>query len=228
MQKGNWRIILFVGVFIGLFLLTALNWSKPNNIPFTTEGFYTGNSGDYIDYKELYESLYVGLAPGSGECRTEMSYAVTGEQMENGNIIETCMAGKYQWIAPTSISSSSEMGTGSTIAPYNEGDVIIAPGNLTFINSNVLQETADTVYIKAILAGKYIIRWDNVDCWWCHIGKENRNKHSKVVGKNGIYATCTGGYIIGQAKAGTTVSFYTIDSEGNEVPIDVQEVFGTF
>lgn len=219
--------IAFV-VFLGLYLMVQLNWSNANDTTFATDAFYTGNQGDPIDYKELYDALYVGLAPGSGECRTEMMHADNGAEMENGNTIETCMAGRYQWITPKAVSSSADIGTGTVIAPYNDGDVIISPGNLKFINSNIVQESVDSIYIEAILGNKYVIRWDDVECWWCHIGKENKSKHSKVVGNNGIYATCTSGYIIGQAKASTTVSFFTIDTDGNMTPIDVQEVFGTF
>ena len=227
MKNHNVRVALFVLMFVGMFLLVAFNYSNPNDKAFSSEAFYQGKQGDLIDYKDLYNDLYVGLAPGSGECANEMT-AAKGYTLANGEVVQDCMAGRFQWITPRSIKSSSEIGSDSIISPYQDGDVIISPGNLKFINSNVLQDSKDTIYIEAVLANKYVVRWDNVTSWWCHIGKENKNKHSRVVGKNGIYSSCSAGYIIGEANANTTVSFFILDEDGNQTPIGASEVFGDF
>jgi hypothetical protein len=116
-------------------------------------------------------------------------------------------------------------GDPSVIAPYMDGEKIISPAKLTFVNSNINQENTETVYIAATINNRYLIRWDNVKSWWCHIGKSNPKKHSDVVGNKGIYSVCNAGYIIGEATSDTTVSLYSIDSNGNTTPISVSELF---
>lgn len=212
---------LFIIVFLGLYLMVLFNTGRENDAVFTTDAFYQGISGSEINYKDLYNSLYVGLAPGSGECSTEMKSAE-----DYG--LSPYMAGRFTWLVAKPVSTSADMGTGTTIMPYEDGDYIIAPGNLKFVNSNIVQDSADFIHIEAILNDTYVIRWDNVTSWWCHLGKEHKSKHSKVVGNGGIYSSCSQGFVIGEANAMTRVTFYKIGLDGEQTLIDVSEVFGTF
>lgn len=227
MNKQNFKIVLFVTIFISLGIFVIYNQPDSNSEVFSTDAFYTGTKSSDIDYKAIYDSLYVGLAPGSGQCRNEM-IPVTEYVLDDGTKAETCMAGRFQWIVNKTISNSSEIGSGAQIMPYGDGDLIVSPGNLQFINSNIIQDNESTIYMEAILANKYVIRWDNIKSWWCHIGKDNTNKHSIVVGKGGIYSSCSAGYVIGQANADTVVSFYKLDADGNKTEIDAVDVFGNF
>lgn len=229
METNKSRIMLIVAGCLLLFLISVSSYSNARDVPFATDAFYQGTQLGNIDYKSLYDSWYVGLAPGSGSCKTEMEKAVSDMPMENGNVIELCMTPNAQWIAPHVVSSNGEIGADQhTIMPYEDEDVIISPGTLVFLNQNISLNENSEPYIEAILNNSYKIRWDNISCWWCHVGKENKTKHTRCIGKGGSYSQCTQGYIIGEAKADTAVSFFKLDANGDWLDASVGEVLGYF
>lgn len=219
-------------VFIVLVVLVMYNYEAPSDSQFSPENFYAGNNGAEVDPKENYEQMVVGLVSGSLSCRSEMSKATDEELVQAGNY--TWLAPNKNSINPDGISSYDDIrklslgADESVLMPYAEGDHIIAPGKMTFINSNVVQESADYTYIMAYIGTKYVLRWDDVDCWWCHEGKDNKNKHTRVVGARGIYASCIGGYIVGVAKDSTTVTLYEVLEDQSMVPVPFSNLFGEF
>lgn len=229
MKRNRLKIVLVMLMCLGSLAVLLVGYTEPNDSVFAVDAFYEGTKAGSIDYKAMYDSWYVGLAPGSGACKAEMEVAVSGADMENGSKIELCMAPSAVWIAPHIISSNDEMGANqSVITPYEEGDVIISPGHLKFLNQNLTLNENSEPYIEAVLNDTYKIRWDNISCWWCHVGKDNKNRHTKRIGKGGAYSECMQGYIIGEAKAETSVSFYRVDVNGDWVDTTVGDVLGYF
>lgn len=211
-------------VFFILVIIVLMDYTPPTFHEFSGDNFYESHAGDPVDPREMYEKMAVGLMPGSGNCRTEMRKADQAQLRQAGNVI---------WFAPSEVESYSDIskyqvGDDSTLQPYADGDVIISPGHLKFVNSNIHQESAEYITIEATI-GDILIRWEDVECWWCHEGKVNPNKHSTVVGAGGLASQCTGGYVIGIAKSSTLVKCYRVDVDsGSTSELSFSELFGNF
>lgn len=204
-----------------LLILIAITYKPPKYKEYSGDAFYVGQSGENVNPRELYERMSISSLIGTAGCRTEMTKAD-----------KATVCGRYTWIKNNEeIKSASDLnvyiynGDSSMLRPYSNGDMIVAPAKLNFVNSNVNQESEDSIYIAATIYNKYLIRWDNVKTWWCHIGKDDPNKHSEIIGAKGSYALCTQGYIIGEATSDTIVSLYKFDDNGNPVPVAFSELF---
>ena len=225
----NKRKILFIIaiiVFTGLALLNLFDYNNSNEHIFGTDNFYKGHSGEDIDPRNFYRAVNVGVTPGHNECRNSMELA-----SDRG--IKTTPAGWITWIGESSPSSIADVyaygveGSKCVLKPYKQDEFIIAPGHLKFLNSNIKQTDPDSIMIEAKY-GEYVIRWENVKTWWCHIDKDNPKKHTKIVGSKGVYASCRTGYIIGQANAETKVSLFKVDADNNYTAANFEEICGSF
>lgn len=204
-----------------LVILVILEYKPPRYKEFSSDNFYVGNYGEEVDPKDAYSKMTFSDVVGTGSCRTEMTKSK-----------DSRVCGRCTWVGEgidiktvDDINSFAVNGDVSMIQPYTDGAYIVAPARLTFVNSNVSQESADTIYISATINNKYLIRWDNVKSWWCHIGKDNPKKHTDVVGARGLYSICTQGYIIGQANSDTTVTLYKLNEDGSTTPVPFSELF---
>lgn len=230
--KKRALVAVTVLVFGLLIFLVLFDYNAPTTHVFNPNGFYVGNDTGEVDPRVIYTQIHQGLAPGSGSCWSNMRKADEPRNDSEQNV-RLQMAGNYVWIAPTNVSGYSDIETfesdeGGTLKPYNDGDIIISPSNLKFVNSNKRQNSADTVYIEAVVGG-YLIRWENVACWWCHEGRENPTKHTDTYGKGGSFATCIAGYVVGIATADTTVKLFEINDDGSTgSQVKFSELFGDF
>jgi len=225
------NIILLVGCVMGLILIVSsfYNASIVKEDNFSVENFYAGNKREESDPKKLYEDSKMGVDFSKVTCKTKMDKAKGSELAQAGNCI---------WLAPIdtgkvkSISSYTDIaactdGSDSRLRPYNEGDHIISPGKLDFINSNRKRDENGNDYIAAYIGSKYVIRWDNIDCWWCHEGRTSE-KHDNIVGGRGDYSSCLGGYIIGVATEDTIVTLYEVTDSGTQQETSFINLFGNF
>lgn len=223
-NKGRPKIILaiiVIGILVGLVIY---NYRPPMEKQFGVTNFYEPVEGDHLDPKRMYRDMNPGADWSEYYCNTTMSFATNPG-----------MAGNYFWIKEGEfIKSEADLqqyyvdGEDSQLKPYSDGDMIIAPNTLTFLNKNVRTagDLEEDISIMASIGASYVIIWSNVECWWCHIGKSNSHKHTAVVGAGGINEVCTEGYIIGQAKSDTIVSLYKRGADGLE-PCSFKEYFLT-
>lgn len=235
MDKEKFRkktvVALTVLVVVILTLIVFYDGAKAGGNEFGLDNFYVGNFGEEVDPRGVYNSIYKSGMLASKQCREEMM-AAEGYVLENGETVHPEMSGRCIWIAPTHVDSLDDVFNNciseSCIRPYRNGDVIISPGYLTFINSNVRQEDTDSICIEVKYGTDYVIRWDNVTAWWCHIGKDDAQKHTKVIGAAGMYSKCIGGYVIGEANEGTLVTLYRIAEDGSLNEESFESLFGNF
>jgi len=212
--RDNKVIIGAVISFIVLLLFVILNYYPPDGKVFSIDGFYVGNKEGDINPKELYNEMYGGVAAGLS-CNTEIKKSTNYSLINN-----------IAWIAEGVVPESSEelkaLATDDTctvIRPYTTSyNMIVAPAEITFVNSNTTRTKEGSIFIVAKLHGDYEIQWDNITSWWCHIGKDNPDKHTLVCGANGICPTCREGYVLGEANNETLVSLYKVDGLGNRTP----------
>lgn len=212
-SQGRPKIVLAV-VVIGILIgLVIYNYRPPMDKQFGVKNFYEPTEGSHLDPKRMYNALNPNADWSEYYCNTTMSYAKSPGRI-----------GNYFWIKNGENIDSVDMlgnylldGDASKLIPYQDGDFIVAPSTLTFLNKNVKNagDLSEEVNIMAGIGTEYIIIWSNVDCWWCHIGKDNKERHTVVVGAGGLNEVCTEGYVIGQAKSDTIVSLYK--RNGNEL-----------
>ncbi len=205
-----------VCIFV-MIILVILDYKQPVYKEFGLDNFYVGYEGTEGDPKSAWEAINGTGVIGKNACDTVMKVPQAYEESP----AKVC--GRYTWLklgdAPDKSSLSNYYsGDNSVLKPYEQDDYIIAPARLVFRNSNVdqsLVSAEDGIYIEAYAGAEYVIRWSNVYCWYCHIGKENVNKHTDVLGYGGSNRSTTAGYVIGVANKDTTVSLYMYNSNGN-------------
>ena len=222
-RNGGFRsrpiIILAILSAIVMVVMIVKDYSPPSSSVFSVHGYYKTPYVSEKSAKELYNEMNPPLGYGDAACQTVMT---KGEDLSS--------LGRYTWIVDgqeiDSLGSVKRGANSDVLVPYEDGDYIISPADTnTFINSNLGPFYCDGISI-AIKTGKYIVRWDDVESWWCHINRENPTKHTERIGSSGICSQCYKGYIIGQAKSTTTVSFFEISEDGSEVQISPEIYFG--
>ena len=210
-HNENQRHPVIVVALVSIIILGGVslyNYRVPvEDKEFSFESFYQGNRGKSINPKSIYSILTGNNILSTNACVTEFTAA------------DASLCGTATWIVSSRYNQSSptsremidlmrvdETDITSAIRPYKYGSYIVAPCNLTFIDSNVLQDEENitiTAYVNDETSG-IVLKWQNVKCWWCHIGKNNPNQHTAVVGKGGVNELCVAGMILGQATADTT------------------------
>lgn len=225
-NKLNSRSKLMIGAavvsFMFLAILAIMNYTPVNDKVFGTDNFYIGNYGSKVDPKEQYDLMYKNVIASAVGCFTTMTPASS-----------PMIAGNNVWLVDGATIESLEDLKGmsvdgdlSVIKPYKlDGQKIISPVELTFINSNVVQHNKDSISITAYAGTSHIIEFNNIKSWWCHAGKQDPTKHTEVVGAGGINPKCVAGYVIGEATEETTVNFYEVDGDGNKTPCSFEVLF---
>ena len=164
------------------------------------------------DPKALYNSVFASKVLNGTACNT-ITKAYNEATQVNGRI----------WLTSRDLGIKSaddfvnyETSGGSlSISPYKDGDYIISPATLNFLNSNtMLNPSNGQRYIEAQIGTSYVIRWDDIECWWCHIGKDDNDSHTVRVGYGGKPSKVVAGIIIGAAKSTTKVSVYKLNDNG--------------
>lgn len=214
-SKSPSLILLLVLITLFLVILGVLNYSPPKNAVFDVDGFYSGTLGETFNPKELYDSIYTNVLAAENACHREMLRAKNVQLTGNG----------ITWIVDGQMPEAGSLCT-PVIKPYTElENKIVSPADMTFVNSNVLVNEGGLPYIEAKIGSGYIIRWEPVDVWWCHIGKRQAERHTEVYGASGSYASCVAGWVIGQATPETEVRLWKVQEDGNRIPLNFSEYF---
>lgn len=221
---------IFIGLgvlsLIVLIIFSAFEYSLGNNKVFGLENYYSGRIGSEANPKEIYNTIYKNTIMTSSSCITKMTKATRPMSVSG-----------FTWIVDgQSIYSKEDLeaitvnGNLTCLQPYkgNTSKKIVAPADLTFINANTMQYSEDKITIRAYLGEDYIIEFEDIAAWWCHIGKENPTQHTEVIGCGGLQARCTSEYIIGEAKDNTTVYLYHVEQQAGKtiyVPYSFADLF---
>lgn len=200
-------------LFLGLLVLVTYVPNVQKN--FGVENFYSGSFGEDTDPKVMYSATYRNVIAEDKMCLVSMTKSE-----------KVTMAGRYIWIAESKtvdtkkkIKALATDESMTVLKPFTKnGQNIVAPAQLTFINSNVLQYSDNSISIVAYIGTDYVIEFENVKTWWCHIGKSDPVHHTEVVGISGMSPKCSEGYIIGQAKKETLVKLYKVGSDESRTP----------
>lgn len=163
--------------------------------------------GEYIrqsDSKSIYAALEGYGTVGSTSC-------IVMPKTLDPTLTISPLNQSLPWIASSEATTQEEANdladkTGY-IQPYDDGDYIIAPGELTFTNSNVSSNATD-ICIYATIGNNYRISFTHIKEWWCHMDcTEEDYDHSTIVGAGSTNGTDTvlAGTIIGKATSATQV-----------------------
>lgn len=213
-QKSPGLIFLVVLIVILLIIFGVLGYTLPKNTVFDSEGFYSGMVGKTSSPKELYDSIYMNILAAENACHKEMTRAKNLQRTSNG----------VTWIVDGQEVDEESLHK-TCIKPYTSlQNEIVSPADMTFLNSNVLLNADGEPYIEARLGTDYVIRWEPVAVWWCHMRKSQVEKHTNVYGAGGEYSTCVAGWIIGQATEETEVCLWRLE-ESRRIPITLSEYF---
>lgn len=221
-SRGGFILAGAIISFLFLIILASFSYSYTAvEKQFGIKSFYTGAYGKDIDPKAQYNTIYKNTIVSANGCLNKMKQASNPMRI-----------GSYVWIVDgqaiedTSYFESVAVNSNlAEIKPYKDGQKIISPSDLIFLNANTIQDKLDSINIRAQIGSSYIIEFENVKSWWCHIGKDNPTKHTQVIGTGGIYSRCTAGYIIGEATNDTIVKLYSLDTNSRAVPCSFAEVF---
>ena len=216
-------ILLAVLSFAVLAVMVVLNYHPPDGKTFGLESYYVGNKEDVPDYVSLYNKMYA-TSYSQNVCQTQLKRA---EDVTLINNISWIVGGQ-------AIASEDELRAcfvsddGSEVKPYTDTNrEIVSPGMIHFENSNIssISTRGDGICIKAKIGTQYTIEWKGVKSWWCHMGKENPDKHTQVVGKGGGIDSCKEGFIIGEATKDTIVSLSKVSDGGEVEPCSFLELY---
>lgn len=213
--KGGDRCYLVVAILCFLLLVVMTVYNREGEPP--DMNAFAGNYyiGEYIrqsDSKAVYNALAGYNNYGTTSC------IIMPKTLDPTLTIYPCSQ-TLPWIASSEATTKAKAEEFAKAAyyiqPYKEGDYIIAPGELTFTNSNVSSNATDRC-IYATIGKNYRISFTHIKEWWCHMNCEVDYEHSEVVGAGSTNGTSTvlAGTIIGKAKAETTVWLeYSEDGE---------------
>lgn len=206
-KRSTLLVSLAIVSFIALVLFGASQYYPQDSKVYGVSNYYKPvKSTSNVDQHELYNQIHKNVISSAMACQRTIQ-SCTSTNMING----------YCWIGDKSVlpenkDALNNMLVSGALKPYSEGENIISPGQLTFRNANTTEYDDGKIRIEAYIGQDYVIRWEDVESWWCHIGKEDPTKHTEQVGLGGLYPTCAGGYIIGRAKAETIVHLYKVES----------------
>lgn len=229
-NKEKKRIQLGVTI-IAVILIVAyccyryyLSMDAPTNT-FSVESFYEGKEGTGIDPKTLYSMIYKNTVLDADKCKDTM-IAATKPMRTSGGMMWIVDGVELENVSAISSVSTGEAGN-AIIKPYSSASNrdIVAPADLTFVNANTEQYSADYISIEAYIGTQYVIRFDDVESWWCHIGMKDPSKHTHIYGNGGAYSRCGAGYVIGRAKPETVVTLYKVDDKGQRSYMNFEELF---
>ena len=210
LESTEKRTIDSVVISLALISVVALAFlvitSQTPNVEktFSNESFYSGQVGEIKDGKTIYELNKDTIMLTDSYCNTSMWFVDKPQSVLD--------SGCYWISANKEIDAKYIRGLttqGDVTGIYtSEDQFIVAPCDLYYTNTNVTVGANDTCYIQAIAHasnGHYRLTWNNIYCWWCHIGKDTVNRHDKVYGAGQTqWSTAAKGFIIGQAQPGST------------------------
>lgn len=207
-KRSTLLVSLAIVSFIALVLFGASQYYPQDSKVYGVNNYYKPTkSTSNVDQRELYNQIHKNVVASAMMCNKTIQ-SCTSTNMING----------YYWIVdgslpPSNVSELTSMlvdSQSNVLRPYSEGDSIVAPGQLTFRNANTTEYDDGKIRIEVYIGQDYVIRWDDVAAWWCHIGKEDPTKHTEQIGLGGLYSTCAGGYVIGKAKETTEVHLFKV------------------
>lgn len=228
MNKNNMFLGIAAVSFVFLGCVAAFNYSKPIDKQFSPENFYKGDSYDSSILTEDPKAYYKNFNPGlSTDTEAICSAIITrGNQPKmtptnlvwpsDGNVVKNADEVKaYYTVTEQPMHAYC----------FKDDEFILAPGDIKFTNSNILQADENNYTIEGVV-GKYYFEFGNVKNWWCHLNKKTSKKHTVQCGKGasamGGIEDVSKGVIIGQATEKSYVAVYKYDNDtkGEQVPIE--------
>lgn len=216
-MRKNVVIALAVISFLILAIVALWNYREPSYNTFGIDNFYQPDVEKVLDPKRTHDKYNRANIFDQKSCLSEMT--------SQANPITVYGTIKY-WISsdrtrysdleitnnfPLQVCVNEEIND-KWYQIYSDGDMIVAPATVTFINSNNVTDENGLPYID-IYVGDYRIKFSKVKSWWCHIGKDS-SRHTKLYGKGGAYSSANPGYILGEATASTEVRIYKKSADG--------------
>ena len=216
MRGDKKYLILSVVCFLGLFMLSIYNYEGDRPIAKDfVNNYYEGYEVEAMDNRSLYGALKAYNSTETSSCivnpktlaedKKVMPYKQALPWIQSSDAISVEKAESF-----------AERSEG--VKPFKDGDYIIAPGDLTFINSNTSSNKHNKC-IQAQIGNNYRVEFSYVKEWWCHMeSKEESYRHTDVVGRgsNNNTERVIVGTIIGKATAGTTATIYKKSGTGWE------------
>lgn len=204
-ERSPVLIIVAILVLIVLAGISIMNGSEPTGKFYSSNGFYKREIKQLQDPKAAYSSMQK-LQSQLYACRVSMSKANT----------ETGQKSNRYWIVngkrfPDDLSQFS----------YHEGDLIVAPGEGTFVNRNTDEEDDGSISIKIKVGSDWEITFTNVSAWWCHYGKTETEQHTVTYGYNAKFSSFSNGHILGEATSKTEVKVWHNGAESS-----LQDLYG--
>lgn len=221
MNSAKVRFVLAIISFSLLGVVLILDYAPPSEKVFGIESYYQGDFGEIEDPKIAYGKFNRNVMTDEIKCNTTPSIS------EKRVITPTNACWFIQGTATGNISAEEieQLLAEKDGAIFKEGDIILAPTNIEFINSNQYQESYDLISIKGRLGTEYIIEFTDVGAWWCHIDKAEPTKHTELIGFGGKSPSMSIGSVIGQARKSTKVKLYKIQEDGSEQEASLSEYF---
>lgn len=210
-----------------LLIVAMLNYNEQPDKSFSLENFYQGNVGERDDPKKIYDSMNSGKVDTIASCNRTPTSMKVDELMELPNSRYWIKSGVESFTElPEDIYVTSEDGEKKKyIKPFSDGDKIIAPERVTFLNSNKTSGYSETYMMEFQGSDNFIVVLEDIKSWWCHIGKEEQRVHTETIGYGGaVGAIMSSGYILGEAKANTIVHVYKV-IDGRKTEVDAADYF---
>ena len=208
-NRGSDRAYLIVALvcFIFLGILAVFNYEDQNEVVGSfVDSYYRGYKITSMDSKSLYGALNAYGSTSASAC------IINPKTAASDKLVLPCDQ-TMPWVQTTDATTTDKATAAAKVVdcmPFSDGDYIVAPGDLMFLNSNVSCNKTD-ISIQATIGTKYKIVFSHVQEWWCHMDSTaNTYSHSDVVGYGSSNNTdrVIVGTIIGKANSSTIVEMY--------------------
>lgn len=210
-EFNKWRKLLPWSIVcaVVLLLIWVLGFPENNDTDFSPNSFYVGDATGVVDPKVLYDNYYKSVL-SELSCRSAMFNGDNPIRLSTNMfwIIDDDKRLTDDSSADNAVSLLGDKNAEGFYTPYEAGDYIIAPTNITYLNSNIKSDMPGRTDIVVMCGRQYKLVFEDVECWWCHIGISDSSQHTTIYGKGGKYSTANAGRVLGQAKSSTRVKMY--------------------
>lgn len=222
MNKNKLLYTIAVISIICLCTYILFTYNRPYKKDFFMDAFYTGKH----EYKETdIRKQYLDMKGNKKKKDTvdiDNICDITPTKSKN----PTITANNAYWIIDNK--ELPEDLSQSTFAGFSDGDLLVSPSSIRFVNSNINIKADNTIDIQ-FTCGSYIFILSNVKNWYCHKDStETVLQHTVVIGAGSSNDTelLQGGFIIGTALNSTVLSIYKYDENiGDKVEVSLSEFY---
>jgi len=220
-SKSSALTALAVVAFLALSCFAIFNSSDDSSKKsfYSEKHFYKGQVGEKTNWKAVYSEMNKNTVLSSSACLSEMQ--VSANAMSVGGLDAV-------WVVDGVEYDPTEYAEKTYCKPFKdcrEGTYILAPVNpTTFLNSNI-QSYDDGKQRIEIMVGEYVIVFEDIETWWCHIKRNGIQQHTTKCGFGGVYKQSVKGAIIGSAKSDTVMRMFKVSGD-SRVECKIGEYFG--